>query len=250
MGSERESLERMRSATRKTGGAGPEKRGKSAGVVPADGPSKSHTAFEAIEELIISAALGPRTFVSETSLSRTIGIGRTPVREALQRLQSDGLIKILPSRGILITEVDLKQQLLLLEVRRELERLVVSRAARFATVSEREQLHKVADAMEQAAQASDARKYMQADHQFDLLLDACSRNPVASETVRPLRSQSRRFWFHNYATQPASLRAFSRAHHTVMEAVVAGDVKAAAKASDALMDHILRFARATLEAAL
>jgi DNA-binding GntR family transcriptional regulator len=242
----------MRSATRKTNGSPQDARKRARDVTPVvtDGPSKSREAFEAIEELIISAALEPKSFVSESSLSRTIGLGRTPVREALQRLQADGLIQIVPSRGILITEVDLKQQLLLLEVRRELERLIVSRAARFATVTERGRLQQAADAMEQAAQVSDARAYMRADHQFDLVLDDCSRNPVAAETVRPLRSQSRRFWFHNYATQPASLRAFSRAHHVVMQAVTAGDAKVAAKASDALMDHILKFARATLEAAL
>jgi DNA-binding GntR family transcriptional regulator len=108
----------------------------------------------------------------------------------------------------------------------------------------------VANEMKRAAQSEDEPRFAQADHQLDLLLDSGARSFVASQTVRPLRSLSRRFWFQNYRSQPGSLTISSQAHAKVARAVAAQDVQAAAKASDAQMDYIESFARATIGEAL
>ena len=73
---------------------------------------------------IVTLELAPGSFWSELQLSEMIGIGRTPVREALQRLQTDHLVRILPRLGAQVTEINVSQQLLLLELRRVLERLI------------------------------------------------------------------------------------------------------------------------------
>jgi DNA-binding GntR family transcriptional regulator len=221
-------------------------------VVSTDGQQSrlADHACNVIGELIISGALSPKTLVSEISLSKRLDIGRTPIREALKRLEGDGLITILPSRGVLITEVDVKHQLLLLEVRRELERLIATRAARLATPKERTQMIAVVGEMERAAQSEDEPRFARADHQLDVLLDSGARSFVAAQSVRPLRSLSRRFWFHNYRSQAGSLAASSRTHANLAQAVAAGDIQAAAKASDAQMDYIENFARATIGIAL
>ena len=80
--------------------------------------------------------LSPGAIVSEKALAERIGIGRTPIREALQRLTRERLVTILPRRGIMVSEINVKSQLRLLEVRRELERLISKRAARRATEDE------------------------------------------------------------------------------------------------------------------
>ena len=72
--------------------------------------------------------LTPGSAVSEAMLSARLGIGRTPIREALQRLARERLVRILPRRGVIVSEIDVKSQLRLLEVRREIERLM-ARAA-------------------------------------------------------------------------------------------------------------------------
>ena len=64
-------------------------------------------------------------------LSAALKIGRTPIREALQRLAREGLVTILPRKGILVSDINPRSQLLVLEVRREIERLL-SRARRRA----------------------------------------------------------------------------------------------------------------------
>src|SRR5262249_52814750 len=77
-----------------------------------------------LEEMIVSLELPPGSVWSEADLSAKLGIGRTPVREALQRLEGDHLVRILPRHGAQITEINVVEQLLLLELRRALDRLI------------------------------------------------------------------------------------------------------------------------------
>ena len=86
-------------------------------------PAQSLTdrAYAEIEEMIITLRLAPGSAISESELSAHLGIGRTPIREALQRLARERLVSIFPRRGIIVTEINVASQLRLLEVRRELE---------------------------------------------------------------------------------------------------------------------------------
>ena len=81
--------------------------------------------------------LKPGEFVSEYALADSLRIGRTPIREALQQLAREGLVTILPRKGILVSETDPRKQLLVLEVRRELERLLCRLGAQRATEEQR-----------------------------------------------------------------------------------------------------------------
>jgi DNA-binding transcriptional regulator YhcF (GntR family) len=90
-------------------------------------------AHRELEEEITTLRIPPRAILSEAQLSERFGIGRTPVREALQRLAREGLVVIMPRRGLVVSEIDVAAQLRLLEVRRELERLMVRGAARRAS---------------------------------------------------------------------------------------------------------------------
>src|SRR5205085_12697101 len=100
--------------------------------------SLTELAYVHLEELIVTLKLAPGRVVSEGELSTLTGIGRTPIREALQRLAREKLVSILPRRGIVVPEINVGSQLKLLEVRRELERLIARSAARRATDAERE----------------------------------------------------------------------------------------------------------------
>ena len=80
--------------------------------------------------MIVTLQLRPGVAVSEAALSERLGIGRTPIREALQRLAREHLIVVLPQRGNLVSQIDVRKQLRLLETRREVERLIARCAAR------------------------------------------------------------------------------------------------------------------------
>ena len=91
--------------------------------------SLTDRAYAELEEMIVTLKLAPGAAVSEAELSSHLGIGRTPIREALQRLARERLVTILPRRGIMVSEINVGRQLRLHEARREIERLIARTAA-------------------------------------------------------------------------------------------------------------------------
>jgi DNA-binding GntR family transcriptional regulator len=207
--------------------------------------SLSDVAYARLEELIVTLQFPPGTVLSELALAARLGIGRTPIREALQRLARDGLVNILPRRGVLVSEIDLSAQLRLLEVRRELERLLARRAAERATPEERTVFAQLAKDMRAAAAIADDLTFMRLDLHFNELVSATARNEFASRTIGLLHGLSRRFWYQHYR-EAADLPLTARLHAEVAEAIAARDGRAAVAASDRLVDYIESFARSTL----
>jgi DNA-binding GntR family transcriptional regulator len=183
--------------------------------------------------------------LSELVLADRLGIGRTPIREALQRLSRDGLVNILPRRGVLVSDIDLRLQLRLLEVRRELERLMARGAAQRATVEERAQFSEIAGGMYRASEKEDDISFMRLDQQFNTLVSLAARNEFASRSMGLMHGLSRRFWYQHYK-QAADLPLCARLHAGVAEAIAARNTDKAAEASDRLIDYIESFARSTL----
>ena len=102
-------------------------------------------AYTRLEEMIVTLKLAPGAILSEQALSSELSIGRTPIREALQRLAREGLVLVLPRKAILVTDTDPRKQLLVLEVRRELERLLARASAERASVAQRARFQAIAD---------------------------------------------------------------------------------------------------------
>src|SRR5690349_1937789 len=202
-------------------------------------------AYREIEELIDTLQLPPGTVLSELVLADRLGIGRTPIREALQRLSRDGLVNILPRRGVLVSEIDLRAQLRLLEVRRELERLMARGAAERATEEERTQFSEIAAGMCRASESEDDISFMRLDRRFNALVSSAARNEFASRSMGLMHGLSRRFWYQHYK-EAADLPLAARLHADVAEAVAERRVDAAGAASDSLIDYIESFARSTL----
>src|SRR3954470_14206016 len=139
--------------------AGTSDMNKRASVPPA-ASSLTALAYAHLEELIVTLKLAPGRVVSEAELSIMTGIGRTPIREALQRLAREKLVSILPRRGIVVSPVNVKEQMKLLEVRRELERLIARSAARRATHEERKRFRELARDFEKSAKSDDDLSFM------------------------------------------------------------------------------------------
>lgn len=203
-------------------------------------------AYRELEELIVTLRLSPGTVLSEQTLAVRLKIGRTPIREALQRLARDGLVVIMPRRGILVSEINLKLQLRLLEVRRELERLMARLAAERATPDERREFAQVAEAMLRAAAKSDDIAFMRLDQRFNILIAEAARNEFARRSMGLMNALSRRFWYQHYQ-EVADLPLAAKLHAAVAQAVSQKKVKAAETASDQLIDYIEDFARKTLD---
>jgi DNA-binding GntR family transcriptional regulator len=209
------------------------------------GAPLTEQAYTRLEELIVTLRLGPGTVVTEVQLSEMLGIGRTPIREALQRLSAQRLVRIVPRRGIFISEIDVKAQLRLLEVRRALEGLICARAARRATDEERKRFAELAKGFRQSAKDGDEERFMRVDREFNELCLIAARNEFAAGAMNLMNSLSRRFWFLHYQ-QSADLPLTARLHANVAQAVASGDEAAAVEASQKLLDTILEFTKATV----
>jgi DNA-binding GntR family transcriptional regulator len=202
-------------------------------------------AYRVIEEAIVTLRLAPGHVLSEQMLSATYKIGRTPVREALQRLAREGLVTILPRKGILVSDLNPRQQLLLLEVRRELERLLSRAGAERATVEQRERMRGIAEGMDRAAKANDDVAFMRLDREFNQLMLGAAHNDYASRSMKLLQGLSRRFWYMHYR-QAADLPLCARLHANQARAIAEGDSEAATRSTDKLMDYVESFTRATV----
>ena len=207
--------------------------------------SLTERAYSDLEELIVTLQLAPGSAVSEAELSQRLGIGRTPIREALQRLAREHMVTILPRRGIIVAEINIKSQLRLLEVRREVERLVARSAARRATAEERARFNEIAFAFEQSARGKDEVTFIRIDREYNELSVAAAHNEFAAGAMGLMHSLSRRFWYLHYK-QTADMPLTAKLHADIARAIAAGDVAGAAAASDALLDSIEAFTRATV----
>ncbi len=235
---------RARSAASRAGKSRPPKTGP---AVPPKGRPRSLTslAYERIEAMIVKLELLPGSAISETELSGRLGIGRTPVREALQRLAREHLVQILPQRGVLVSAIDVKRQMRLLETRREVERLVSRCAARRATGVERQRFAALADEFFAAAASGDPTRFMRADKEFNDLSVKVARNEFAEGAMGLMHGLSRRFWFLHHR-QADDIEVMAALHGHLSRAIAEGDEAAAGSALDALIDHNESFTRSTV----
>ena len=202
-------------------------------------------AYDQIEEAIVTLRIPPGTPISEQALSDMTGIGRTPIREALQRLAREHLVLVLPQRGVLVSEIDVSKQLRLLETRREVERLICRAAARRATEFERKAFAKLADEFQLSSAKKDDVRFIRADRDFNELCLKTARNEFAESAMRLLHGLSRRFWFLHYK-QAADMPEMARLHAEVAVAISLGEIDNAGAALDRLIDNLEGFTRSTV----
>jgi DNA-binding GntR family transcriptional regulator len=202
-------------------------------------------AYDAIEAMISTLQLEPGSPVVEADIVESTGLGRTPVREALLRMVSIGLIAQQPRRGLLVSDIDLAEHLDVIQTRRVLERLIAACAARRATAPQRQAILRCAEKMVEAATRNHLDDYMLADHELDVVTHQASQNHSAIKCVQPLIVQCRRFW---YAYQhEGEVSEAANAHMHLAQGIASGDEAHAVAGSDQLMDYLERFARRIID---
>ncbi len=202
-------------------------------------------AYDAIETMISTLQLQPGSPVVEAEIAESTGLGRTPVREALLRMVSIGLIVQQPRRGLQVSNIDLADHLDVIQTRRVLERLIASNAARRATAPQRQAIVRCAENMVEAAARGHLDDYMLADHALDLVTHHASQNHSAVKCVAPLIVQCRRFW---YAYQhEGEVSEGARAHMQLAQGIASGDEARAMAGAEQLMEYLERFARRIID---
>ena len=202
-------------------------------------------AYDAIETMISTLQLEPGSPVVEGELAERTGLGRTPVREALLRMVSIGLIVPQPRRGLLVSSIDLGEHLDVILTRRALERLIAACSARRATQPQRKEILRCAQKMVKAATRGRLDQYMDADQALDIANHQASQNHSAVKAVQPLVVQWRRFW---YAYQhEGDITEGARAHMQLALGIDSGDEASATAGAQQLMDYLERFARRVID---
>jgi DNA-binding GntR family transcriptional regulator len=209
-----------------------------------DPESQTEQAFNLIEEMIVTLEIPPGGSVSEATLSARTGIGRTPIRMALRRLEHMGLVTSLPRKGVFIRQMKVEDQLAILEVRRPVEKMLAMKAARLATTAQRALLRISVNAMLQSAEAGDLHRYLHHDQACDQIIYETSRNMFAIDFVTLLYSHSRRFWVAN--SQATNWVKVAQLHWAMMNAIADGDVDKTATSSDDLIDYLETTCRSIL----
>ncbi len=198
-------------------------------------------AYHALERLIVTLELAPGSVATEGRLIELVGLGRTPVREAVQRLQWEGLVEVRPRAGLAIAPLDPRDWLRVLEVREGVERVLTRRAATYLDDGTRMMLGDAAAAMQEAAAIGDVDMFLKADKAVDEAISAAADNSFASRLAAPLQTHSRRFWFRYCRADGPGDSA--RQHLAVIRHIVFGDADRAEAETAALMALLREQAR-------
>lgn len=210
-----------------------------------DQESMAEKAYRRIEEMIVMQDLLPGSMISEAQLGQELGCGRTPVREALQRLKLEGYIDVHPRRGALVTPVDVLKQLELLEVRRSLEDLGARLASVRATGAERRRLIELADEIDAAASTGDRAKFYEANKAIHETVAAATHNETFEKTIRAVHGLSRRFWYAYIGEE--QMKGAAKLHAKVVTSIAHNAPADAAEQVVQLMDYLESLTRMAIE---
>lgn len=203
----------------------------------------SAQAYEQIRRKIVSLALPPGATVDEGALQEELGVGRTPIREALQRLSLEKLVTIVPRRGIFVTEIAITDLQRLFEVRIELETLGARLAAERGTPAHWRAME---DALNRVPQADDTPndELIITDEVCHQILYEATDNKFLQDTLVTLYALSLRLWYFALA-EVTDVRKALAEHREMLAALRAGD---ADRAEQVLAEHINNFQQEILAA--
>ncbi|ASY63123.1 Transcriptional regulator, GntR family [Sinorhizobium sojae CCBAU 05684] len=194
-------------------------------------------AYERIEALFVSMRIVPGAEIRTQDLQAMVGIGRTPVHQAVRRLAAETLLEIRPRNGLRVAPIDLSREKRLAELRRDLDRFVTAAAIRNMTSNDRAALHHLKRKLEAEGPAMTVDSFNFIDKSFDDLLIRASGERFLERVLSPLHAIGRRNGY-LHLTHISGLDGLSRTverHVAIMEAVLAGDAERACQASDELI---------------
>ena len=202
--------------------------------------------YTIIEEKIVKLEFKPGSFLTENFLEKDLKCGRTPIREAIQRLSREGLVKVLPRKGLLFTEININDQLNLIQVRREIERLMAKLSAQNSTNVQKNRFKQIAIAM-RSCKKNDNTKFMKLDSEMNELLSNSCDNEFVTRAIRIVGGLSRRFWYYRNKRTLDDLPLMAKLHSNLCDAISKGNIKLAQEKSDKLMDYIEKFTKESIQ---
>lgn len=198
--------------------------------------SLSHLAYLSLENLIVTLRLKPGALVTEKQLIDMAGQGRTPVREAIQKLAWQGLVLVRPRVGLQIAEIRAGDHAHIVAIRQKLEPMAAALVATAASEQQRTALLACAQEMTGCAVTGDIGRFLAADKAFDEIMEAACPNTFLTAALAPVQTHFRRIWY-----SKASVERMDQSislHVGVIRAIQQGNAEAAETAMQALINHV------------
>jgi DNA-binding GntR family transcriptional regulator len=193
--------------------------------------SLAEQAYHLLEEQILTLQLAPGELIVEKDLVDKAGIGRTPVREAIQKLSAEGLLQVLPRKGLMVTPLRRSDLARIIEARRVLERLMVVKATERATPDQRQALRLLATHIESTD--NDPEVFLRLVRRLDELLEVACQNVFLVKALAAMQGQCRRLWYLH--RRKLNLPRSAQLHGGLARAVADGDGAGAIRALDEII---------------
>ena len=196
--------------------------------------------YEQLKLQILTGKIVPGTRMMEVELALDMGVSRTPVREAIRKLEKEGLVVIEPRRGAYVSDISLKDMVDTLVVREDLEGLAASLATKNVTEEDVNELETIVSGYSNAITVGDIEKSIQFDESFHRRIVELSGNKTLIQLFASVQEMALRFRylyyddFSRYENMPVE-------HHNIIAAIREGDSEKAREVSDAHVEKLKQF---------
>jgi DNA-binding GntR family transcriptional regulator len=194
-------------------------------------------AYELIKERIITIQMRPGAMIQEADLISDLGLGRTPIREALKKLEAEKLVVVSPHRGTFVADVSISDLSQIQEIRLAQDTLCVRLAVERITPDELAEMRKLVEEIRITTNADDPMALMALDHRFHLLLAKSAHNEFLEPEIEMFYNLSMRIWY-MYLNRIKPIDLKMEAFVEILEAIETKDV---ACAEQAMQQHIRQF---------
>lgn len=192
--------------------------------------------FNTLRQAILTGELKPGERLMEIHLANKLGVSRTPIREAIRKLELEGLVTMIPRRGAEVAQITEKSMSDVLEVRRAVDALCVELACERITDGELEALKEACKGFEEAVNSGDVKKIAQADVAFHDIIVRATGNQRLVQLVNTLSEQMYRYRF-EYIKDVSQHQSLVEEHSVIYESLLKKDKQTASEAAKLHIDN-------------
>jgi DNA-binding GntR family transcriptional regulator len=206
---------------------------------PLEPPLLADRAYEGLRDRIVTLQIKPGEPIDEDRIGRELGMGRTPVREAIKRLALEKLVTVFPRRGTFASDINITDLAQISDVRSVVEAHAAQRAAERLTAAQRDELAELLAALDAGHDDQDRGALMALDARVHRFIYRCADNPYLAETCDRYFNLSLRIWYLALDRMP-ELAGHIQEHRDVLAAIADGDSR---RARRTITEHIQTFER-------
>lgn len=208
----------------------------------APGLSLNEQAYRLFKQALVTLSYKPGEYLNTAQVMNDLSMGRTPINQAIHRLSNEGLLQIIPRKGVMVSPLSIDDALELIEVRLANEMLCMRLASQRISAQDISELEGINQQIVLASELRDRDQMMLLDNQFHQLLAKVAGNKMLMDILSVLHAQAQRFWASSLSKE-GHMQEVIQEHRAIIRALAAQDAQSAAAAAEV---HILSFRNALL----